>query len=141
MWLIELGEAGEDRPVVAKAAVAVQFDELVEHQREIVRRVRPVLVAGDLHDLPRRQTGIDPSRRLRDLAPQQAQLFVLLGRTERELFQRAAAAFKFEDRLLEVEPGRGRSAALVAALLLSATTLPLDIHPFQDQGSLRCSTS
>ena len=105
--LIELGEAGEDRPVVAKAAVAVQFDELVEHQREIVGRVGPVLVPGDLHDLPRRQVGIDLGASFRRSRAAAAQLFVLLRRTHRELFQRAATPLEFQDRLFKIETGRG----------------------------------
>ena len=53
------GEAGADGAVVADGAVAVQFDELVEDQLEIVAGLRPVAVAGDLDRLPRRQVAVD----------------------------------------------------------------------------------
>ena len=58
----ELGEAADDRPVVAEAAVAVQLDELRERVLDVVPDQRPVLVACHLDGLPRGQA-IDRARR------------------------------------------------------------------------------
>ena len=51
--VVELGEAGEDGTVIAVGAVAVQLNELVEDEFEVVERLRPRFVAGDLHGVPR----------------------------------------------------------------------------------------
>src|SRR4029077_17605110 len=55
----EPGEAGADGPVVADGAVAVQLDELVEDQVEVVEQLRPLRVAGDEDGLPGLQVAVD----------------------------------------------------------------------------------
>ena len=55
----EPGEAGADGPVVAEGPVAVQLDELVEDQLDVVERLRPVRVPGDEDRLPGRQGRVD----------------------------------------------------------------------------------
>ena len=57
---VELAEAGDDRAVVGAAAVAVQLDPVVEDPSDVVERVRPVGVPGELDRAPR-----SPRRRRR----------------------------------------------------------------------------
>src|SRR5690242_11912653 len=47
----ELAEAGDHRTVVAERPVAVQLEPVLEQAVDVVERVRPVIVAGQL-DLP-----------------------------------------------------------------------------------------
>jgi hypothetical protein len=46
--LVDFGEAGQDGAIIAKMFIAVQFDELVEGQVQIVAGVGTVLVTRDL---------------------------------------------------------------------------------------------
>src|SRR5205814_6004576 len=48
----EAPEAGHDRGVVAVLAIAVQFEPVLEETLDIVQRVRPVRVAGQLDGTP-----------------------------------------------------------------------------------------
>ena len=50
--LVEVGQAGDDRLVVADGAVAVQLEELLEDQVDVVAGLRALLVPRDLDDLP-----------------------------------------------------------------------------------------
>ena len=52
--VVEPGEAGADGPVVAERPVAVQLDELVEDQLDVVERLRPLADAGRPGPSPRR---------------------------------------------------------------------------------------
>ena len=56
---VELGPAGADGPVVAEGLVAVQFDELVEDQFQVVGRHGPVGMPGDLDRFPGLQLAVD----------------------------------------------------------------------------------
>ncbi len=51
-------DAGHDRRVVAVEAVAVQLLEVRPEARDVVERVGPVLVAGELDRLPDRRAGL-----------------------------------------------------------------------------------
>ena len=101
---IESREPGTNGAVVAVTPVAVQFDELLECEGQIIRRVRAVLVPRDLHGLPGRQIGINVPRPLRPLAAKLPQLLLLLQRAVGRLLQRAAKRLKLQQRLLEIEP-------------------------------------
>ena len=77
---VELGPAGADRPIVAETLVAVQFDELVEDQFEIVGGHGPIGMPGDLDLLPRLQVGVDLFDQIDALAAQAADFVADLGR-------------------------------------------------------------
>ena len=72
--LIELGKAGADGPIVAERLVAVQLDEFVEDQVEIIGRHRPIGMPGDFDRFPRREIAEDFPRQLDQLAAQPPQL-------------------------------------------------------------------
>ena len=75
-----MGEARDDRLVVAEGAVAVQLEELLEDQIEIVAGLGALLVPRDLDDLPGVEIGIDLALERRQLAAQPADLLGDLGR-------------------------------------------------------------
>ena len=54
---VELADAGDERRVVGAAAVAVQLDEVVDDPRDVVERVRAVVVARELDGAPRLLVG------------------------------------------------------------------------------------
>jgi len=85
----------------------MQFDELFKREREIVGRVRTVLMASDLDGLPRRQARIDLPRLLGQVPAEVPEFFVLRRRAIGRLLQPATATFQVNERLLEVEAGRG----------------------------------
>ena len=120
---IEPGETGADGPVVAIAAVAVQLDELLERQRQIVRRIGPVLVPGDLHDLPRSEIGIDVPRPLSQLAAELSQQLLLLRRAVGRLLNRPPTRIELQQRLLEIEPWGGGQCRSVSGHGCLARTL------------------
>jgi len=49
---IQLAEPGDHRPVVGPAAVAVQLEPVVEQPLDVVERVGPLVVAGELDGTP-----------------------------------------------------------------------------------------
>ncbi len=57
--VVEVGQAGDDRLVVAQGAVAVQLEELLEDQVDVVAGLGPLLVARNLDDLPGLEMGVD----------------------------------------------------------------------------------
>ena len=56
---LEERRAADERLVVVKLPVAVQLLKALEEGVDVVERVGPLGMAGDLHPLPRRQAGID----------------------------------------------------------------------------------
>jgi hypothetical protein len=101
--LIESCEAGQQRAIVAKAAVAVQFDKVFEHQRDIVGRVRPILMPRDLHNLPRREIAINLPRDIVHLTAHAAEFFFLFGSAGRRLSQSAQLSFERQNRRFEFQ--------------------------------------
>jgi hypothetical protein len=60
---VELADPGDESPVVGARAVAVELDPVVDHPRDVVERVRTVLMAGELDrppDLLVRRLRFDP---------------------------------------------------------------------------------
>ena len=57
--IVEPGETGEDRRIVTERLVAVQLDEFVKQQFDIVECLRPRFMPRDLDDLPGAQLRID----------------------------------------------------------------------------------
>ena len=98
---IIFGPTGTDRPIVAKEPVAVEFDELVEDQLEVVGRHRPVGMPGHFDRLPRLEVCVGPLSQVGQLSLQPpdfiAGLRVLVDNAA-ELFK---PGFQFVDRPLE----------------------------------------
>ena len=78
--IVEMGQSRDDRLVVAKGAVAVQLEKLLEDQIEIIARLGPLLMPRDLDDLPGVEVGIDLAFERGQLAAEPADLFGDLGR-------------------------------------------------------------
>ena len=49
---VELADSGHDRVVVHPAAVAVELEEVLQDPLDVVERVRPLLMTGELDPLP-----------------------------------------------------------------------------------------
>jgi hypothetical protein len=99
--VLELGEAGDHRPVVAKGSVPVQLDKLVEDQLDVVERLRPRRMPGDLHDVGRAQFLVQLARLVLDLDPQAANRLPHVGRFAQLRFQRSELALLLVDLLFE----------------------------------------
>ena len=65
-------DAGHDGGVVAVEAVAVQLLEVGEEPRDVVERVGPVLVAGELDGVPDRRAGLGAAAEAVGEAPHEA---------------------------------------------------------------------
>ncbi len=60
--VIELGQPGEHGAIVAESAIAVQFDEFIKHEFDVVEGLRALIMPGDHHHFP-------GGEMLEDLAP------------------------------------------------------------------------
>jgi len=56
---VEARQPADDRQVVGKMPVPVQLDEIREDFLDVIERVRPLGMPGNLGDLPRRQVAVD----------------------------------------------------------------------------------
>jgi hypothetical protein len=96
-------KASQHGAIVPKELVAVQLDEFIECQVEIVFGVRAIFVPRHLHDLPGSQVAIRFASCLRPFAAQASNLLVFgLGSTI-VLFQDTKLILDVENRLLEFE--------------------------------------
>ena len=107
LLVFEFGEAGDDGAVIAEGSVAVQLDELVEDQFDVIERLRALCVPGDvLDDVP----GIEILERLPallvDLQPQIADGFFGSGRGVRLGLEGFELPFELSNRLFEREGRR-----------------------------------
>ena len=98
---VELGEAGADGPIVAEELVAVQLDELVEHQVQIVGGHGPVGMPGDLDRLPRLQLAVDLLLQIGQLAAKPADLVANIRRLRDGCLQFRQASLQLIDRSLQ----------------------------------------
>ena len=57
--VVDRGQSADDRVVVGKTPVAVQFDEAGRDALQVIQHVRTLRVAGQLHALPGREVGED----------------------------------------------------------------------------------
>ena len=88
----------------AKCAVAVQLDGIGEDLVHVVERVRPLRMARDLRDLPRRQLGVDVLGELLALLAEPVDLFGDVdGRLGLHVAQLFDLGLELRDRLLEIE--------------------------------------
>ena len=100
---VELRKPGQHCRVVTEGPVAVELDELVEDERDVVARLRPVGVAGDLDGLPGIEAAEDPLLDLDKLTLQPSELLLLEG-AERRGLQSGDPVLDLVDRLLEGKP-------------------------------------
>ena len=105
--VVELGQARDDRAVVAEGTVAMQLDELVEDQLDVVAGVRPIGMAGHLDDVPRVELVEHIALEPRDLDARRSngvlgfEIRIGIGFELRELL------FEFKNRSLEAQ-SKGR---------------------------------
>src|SRR5438552_2708827 len=104
---VETGKTSDDRRVVRKRAVAVQFLEIGKQRGGVIERVRTLRMPSHLSDLPRRELSID-------LSGERGALFLqaldFLRDVSRRVVLREAQLLDFRlqlgDRLLEIEKRR-----------------------------------
>ena len=97
----EAADAADDRLVVAKGAIAVQLDEVLDEPADVVERERTQRMARQQHLLPGRQLGEDLALQLPRLALEAADLELELRPTE--LLELGDLVLELDDRALEVE--------------------------------------
>src|SRR6185503_14354535 len=99
----DLAETRHHRAVVAQGAVAVELDEILEHEGEVVHEVRAGGVAGEEDALPGAELGEDFALLLVGAEAEFADFFgevdAGLAGEALELFD---ALFELQDRLFEV---------------------------------------
>ena len=98
----EPGEAAADRPVVADGPVAVQLDEIIEYQIDVIHQERPILVARHLDGLPRRQGAVNLLLEIDQLATNAADLLGDSALPAVERLQAGKHLFQLVDFLLEI---------------------------------------
>ncbi|OPZ63735.1 MAG: hypothetical protein BWY83_03344 [bacterium ADurb.Bin478] len=102
--LLQTADAGDDGRVITEETVAVQFNEIGDHRLDVIQRVRPVGVTGQLHPLPARQFRIDLGAQAHDLRFELFNLFC--GNSVLRLAlvaQFGDAGFKLPDGLFKVQ--------------------------------------
>ena len=101
---IEAGQAAHNALVVSKVAVAVHLDKIGEDVVDVVHRVGPLRVAGDLGDLPRIEVAVNGFGQLLAFF---VQLVNLGGDVHRRLALHIAQlfdlGFEFGNRLLKIK--------------------------------------
>ncbi len=98
---VQLGPAGADGAVVAEEPVAVQLDELVEDQLQVIGGHGPLGMPGHLDRLPGLQLAVDPLLQLRPFPPQPADFIAGLRVLLSGAFQLLDAGLQLVDRPLE----------------------------------------
>ena len=88
LLVLELGEARDHRPVVAKGAVAVQLDELVKDQLDVIEGLGPGRVPRDLDDIRGVELFVQLPKFLLDLGSQRADGFPSVWRVADVGFER-----------------------------------------------------
>ena len=111
--VFEFGEAGDDRPVVAEGLVAVQFDELVEHEFDVIEGLRAFEMPRDLDDVPRIEVLENLPFHPRDLDPHFADGIFRVGGGVGLSFEFFELAFEFVNGPLERKMVRSRHALIV----------------------------
>jgi hypothetical protein len=101
---VELGEAATDGTVVAETLVAVQLDELLEDQRQVVARHGAIGMPGYLDRFPGLQVTEDLPLQLGDVAAKLTELVAGLGILLGDLLELVEAGLQLVDRPLERKP-------------------------------------
>ncbi len=100
---VEFGEAGAECAVVAIELVAVELDEFVEHQVEIVGEHRPIGMAGNLDRFPGVELAVDAACGVGEFAAERTDLVAQFGRLRLGRFEFGDALLEGMDRLFEGE--------------------------------------
>ena len=101
---VEAREPADDRRIVGVGAVAGSSRKSVNMPRDVVERVRPLRMARDLRDLPRRQLAVDVLRELLALLGEPRDLVADVdGGVVVDEAQLVDLRLQLADRLLEVE--------------------------------------
>ena len=100
---VELREAGAEGAVVAEELVAVQLNELVEHQVDVVGEHWSFRMAGDANRFPRVEILVNRPHRLGELLAQFANLLADVAALGIGAFEIANLGFDLVDRLFERE--------------------------------------
>lgn len=112
--VVDLGESGENGSVVAIGVVAVQFDELVEDQFEVIKRLRTMAVASQLNDI----SGIEMIENLTsepgNLQPHIADRLFDVWRRIGLRFKLGELLFEFDDRLFKRQRDTVRGVRSIA---------------------------
>ena len=105
--IIEAGHAADDRRIVGKRTVAVQFLKTAEQALNVIERVGALRVTRDLGDLPRRKFGVDILGQRLAFFLQPRDLFGnVKGRIVLHEAKFVDFRLKFGDRLFEFEKCR-----------------------------------
>src|SRR6267142_4196703 len=118
--IAEASEAGAQGPVVADGSVAVQFDEFVEDEVDVVAGLRPFAVPGHLHRFPGRQAAVLLALEADQLSPDLADLLWAPQLAVGVRLQPGQQVLQFVDFFLERQPlgGHGHTPCRYAMLLL-----------------------
>ena len=100
---IELRDAADDRRIVAEAAIAVELDEVVHQQADVIHHVRPRRMPRELDFLLRRQIGEDFFLELLRLLLEPPDLRGEVDGLGRQVPQVGNLLFEIDDRPLELE--------------------------------------
>ncbi len=101
---IDAGQAADDGVVVGEGAVAGEFLELVADHAQVIHRVRPRRMAGELRDLPRGQVAEDLCGALAQLVLQRVDFGIDVDRRAMAgMAQFLDLGFQVGDGLLEIE--------------------------------------
>ena len=120
--VVELRHAADDGGIIGKTAVTVHLDKIREHGLDIIQRIRPVRMAGDLDLLPGSQPGVDLGAQLVGLFVELEDLFLEVDVPVRgEKGQFLDLLFKFSDRFFKfkvflrqivlLQPGKKQGAS------------------------------
>src|SRR5262245_60261655 len=113
----EPGEAGPQRPVIAERPVAVQLDELLEDEFDVIAELRPALDAREFDRLPGRQTGVLLPLECGQFAADAADLVLVVRRRRGFVFQLLELVLEVVDVFLERQSaGRGHETPEAAGL-------------------------
>ena len=109
----ETRQATDDRGILRKQTVALQFLEISKNVLEVVQGVRPLRMPRDLRDLPRRKLAVDIPRERAALLLQARNLFRDVDRgIVLHVAQLLDLRLKLGDRLLEIQECRFHEAVL-----------------------------
>ena len=95
------GEAAANGPVVADGAVAMQLDELLEDQIDVVHRLRPLGVPRDEDRLPGGEVAVNLAFEVHQLAANAANFLAAAELAARSGFQTRQQILKLVDVRLE----------------------------------------
>ena len=101
---IEARQTADHRLIVRKMPIPMQFHEIREDFIHVVHRVRPLGVAGDLGDLPRRELAVNVFRQLQAFLRELIDLFADVHRAlAADVAQFVNLRLQLGNRLLKIQ--------------------------------------